>query len=291
MATGRSLIVLTEDFVRGARLLGVARLLLVGTVVAGCGAIGGNPPAGQNPGGGRPATTVTVAKATNGPISQVIGFTGSVQAADTVNVVPVISGRITKLNVDVGSTVKAGDLIAELDKSTLNAQVGQAQAGVDAANVKLSQIQAGARPESVAAAQSNAQAAQAKLDAIKAGARPETAGAAKANLDSARAKLAAIENGARPESDAVAKANLDAAKANLDRAKAQLQQLLDGPTPDQVVSSQLSLEHAKNAVVSSQANRDGQCNPKNPGFVCETAQDRKSTRLNSSHSSISYAVF
>src|SRR5258706_5226359 len=184
--------------VRRVRLVDVARLALVGTVVVGCGVVGGGPAAQTNQ-GGRPATVVTVAKATTGSIAQTIGYTGSVQSTDSVNVVPVTSGRVVSLKVDVGSAVKAGDLIAQLDQSTLNAQVEQAQAGVTVASVKLAQIQAGARPETVAAAQANADSAQSKLDAIKAGARPETVAQAQANLDTAKSKLATVLAGPRPE--------------------------------------------------------------------------------------------
>ena len=246
---------------------GIARLAVVAAVLVGCAAPGGGGggPGGQPNPAVRPAVAVTVAKAAVGAISQNIGYSGSVQAADNVNVVPTISGRITKLTVDIGSTVKAGDLIAQLDKSTLNAQVSQAMAGVAAANVKLDQVKAGARPETVAAAQANAQGAQAKLDAAKAGGRPEAIGVAKANLSSAEAKLAAIRAGARPENVAVAKANLQGAQSKL-------QQLLDGPTPDQVAAARLQLEQSKDALAATQATKDGQCNPRNPAYQCEAAQ-------------------
>lgn len=250
--------------VKDGRFFDVARLLVVGTVVVGCSAIGGGPPA-QSAGGGRAATVITVAMVTTGPISQTIGYNGTVQAADTVNVAPVISGRVMKLNVDIGSSVKAGDVIAELDKSTLNAQVAQAQSAVDAANVKVEVIKAGARPEAIAAAQASAASAQAKLDAVKNGARSETVAVARSAVDTARAKLAAIQAGARPESVAVAKANVNAAQAKL-------QQLLDGATPDQVASAQLSVEQSKNTLFSAQTTRDGQCAPRNPSYVCQAAQ-------------------
>ncbi len=242
--------------------LGVAGALVVGCSSLGIG--GTTPNANPNP-GARPGTTVSVAKAVEGPITQVVAYSGTVQPADSVNLVPKISGRITKLNVDVGSKVKAGDVIAELDKASLEAQVAQAQAGVDAAKVKLEQIKAGARPEAVAAAEATARAAKAHADALQAGARPEAVAVAKANLDAARAKLAAMQAGPRPETVAQAKANLDAAQAKL-------QQLKDGPTPDQVRAAELAVDQAKNALASAQANKDGQCNPKNPAYQCEAAQ-------------------
>lgn len=251
---------------RGSHLVTLGKLVLASALVTGCGALGGNPPSNPGNAGVRPATVVTVAKAVTGPISQEIGYTGTVQAADSVNVAPLISGRITKLTVNVGSSVKAGDLIAELDKSTLNAQVEQAQTGVDAANVKLAQIQAGARPEAADAAAANARSAQAKLDAIQAGARSETVAQAKANLDAAQAKLALIQAGPRSQ-------NVATAKANLDAAVAKLQQLKSGPTSDQVAAQQLIVQQNQNSVYAANANRDGVCgNQKNPKYQCDQAQ-------------------
>ena len=207
---------------------------------------------------------VNVAKAVTRPIAQTIGYTGTVQPADTVSVVPVTSGQIVALKVDVGSTVKTGDIIAQLDSSTLTAQVGHAQAGVNVASVKLAQILAGARPEAVAVAQANVDTAQSKLDAIQAGGRPEAVGEAQANLDTANSKLAAILAGPRPE-------NVANAKANLDSAKSKLKQLMDGPTPDQVAASKLSVEQAKNLLYSSQITREGTCGKASSGG-CQAGQ-------------------
>src|SRR5438309_673363 len=94
---------------QGSRL--VVRLLLTGlaaTLVVGCAAlgIGGNAP-NAGPGlAGRQGTTVSVAKVGLGPITQTVAYSGSVQAGDSVSLVPKTAGRITKLDVDVGSAVK-----------------------------------------------------------------------------------------------------------------------------------------------------------------------------------------
>jgi HlyD family secretion protein len=250
--------------VRGVGILGVARLVVGSVLVVGCGAVGGGGTTPSGNPGGRPATVVTVDKATTGPISQVIGYNGTVQAADSVSVVPVISGRIMKLNVDVGNQVKAGDRIAQLDTATLSAQVAQAQTGVDAANTKLAQIKAGGRPEAIAAAQANVVTAQAKLDALKNGLRSQTIAEAKAVLDTVKSKLATIQAGPRPE-------NVATAKTNLATAQSKLRQLLDGPTPDQIAASKLSVEQAKNTLYSSQTSRDSTCGPNAKSTACRAA--------------------
>jgi HlyD family secretion protein len=252
------------DGVRGFGILGVARLLVGSALLVGCGAVGGGGTTPANNPVARPATAVTVKPATTGPITQVIGYNGTVQAADTVSLAPVISGRITKLSVDVGSQVKAGDLVAQLDTTTLAVQVAQAQTGVDVANTKLEQIKAGARPESVAAAQANVATAQAKLDALKNGSRSQTVAEAKAALDTAEAKLAVVKQG--PRSEAVAEA-----KSNLETAQSKLRQLLDGPTPDQIAASKLSVQQAQDSLFSAQTSRDLVCGPSPHGASCKAS--------------------
>src|SRR6185437_7758375 len=154
---------------KSASVVRLGSIFATALLVIGCSSAGvGGAPSGAGPGGGqRPATIVSVAKVTSGPISESVSYTGSVQSSDSVSLSPQVSGRITKLNVEVGSQVKAGDDVAELDQTTLQAQVAQAQASLDAAKVKLEQIQAGARPEAIQAANANAQIAQSKLTVIQ----------------------------------------------------------------------------------------------------------------------------
>lgn len=215
----------------------LASLVLLGLAVSACRPTAPNVAAGPTP-TPRPAV-VDVATVKRGSIESTLTYSGSVQASLQINVVPKISGRIQKLNVSVGSVVKAGDVIAELDTSALEPQLEQAQAALTAA--------------------------QTKLDQMKAGPRSETVAQARANLAAAEARLAAIKDGPRPETVAQAKANLDAAKAKLAQLKA-------GPTPDQVKAAQLAVDQAKNALFAAQVQKDGACNPRNPDFMCKSAQ-------------------
>jgi HlyD family secretion protein len=57
--------------------------------------------------------------------------TGALIAANQVNLAFKTSGTLTKLNVTLGNTVKAGDLLAELDSSTQQLQLTQAQQALD----------------------------------------------------------------------------------------------------------------------------------------------------------------
>ncbi|MCL5109629.1 MAG: biotin/lipoyl-binding protein [Chloroflexi bacterium] len=60
-----------------------------------------------------------------------------------------MAGRVPKLYVDVGSAVKASDVLAGLEQDALAAQVDQAKAGLAAGEAKLAGSEAGARPSRV----------------------------------------------------------------------------------------------------------------------------------------------
>ena len=116
----------------------------------------GGPPGGA----GIVVRTQPVAQ---GPMSTVLSYAGAVQANQQVSVVPRASGIVTDIPVDVGSAVHKGDTLATLDQGALPAQLLQAQAALLSARAKLAQVEAGAKPEDVAAANAQLEQAQIKL--------------------------------------------------------------------------------------------------------------------------------
>lgn len=79
-------------------------------------------------------TTDTIEK---GNISNTITATGTLEATNTVVVGTQVSGVIEKLYVDFNSIVKKGQLIAELDKSTLQSSMENAEADLEKANASF----------------------------------------------------------------------------------------------------------------------------------------------------------
>lgn len=75
--------------------------------------------------------TVTI-----GSVSNTITATGTLEATNTVVVGTQVSGVIEKLYVDFNTIVKKGQLIAELDKSTLQSSLENAQADLDNAQAE-----------------------------------------------------------------------------------------------------------------------------------------------------------
>ena len=71
-----------------------------------------------------------------GSLSNTITATGTLEATNTVVVGTQVSGVIEKLYVDFNTVVKKGQLIAELDKSTLQSSLETAQADLDKAQAE-----------------------------------------------------------------------------------------------------------------------------------------------------------
>src|SRR5512140_2848145 len=95
-------------------------------------------------GRGKPADDLITATADRADLVQAVSATGSVtaQTGAQVQIGSQITGVIKRLYADVGSDVKKGELIAELDLPDLDAAVKQAQAGVVLSRRQLSEQQA-----------------------------------------------------------------------------------------------------------------------------------------------------
>src|ERR1700744_3346557 len=81
--------------------------------------------------------TVVAEKPTNGYITQSVTATGKIEPVDTVTVGTQVSGIIKYLYVDFNSKVKKGQLIAELDKSLLQATLDQYNGSLQNAKSQL----------------------------------------------------------------------------------------------------------------------------------------------------------
>ena len=77
------------------------------------------------------------AKVVRGSVNNSVTATGAVQAIKTVAVGTQVSGVINKLYADFNSVVKKGELLAELDKTPLLAQLDNAQASLDDAKSEV----------------------------------------------------------------------------------------------------------------------------------------------------------
>ena len=152
-----------------------------------------------------------------------------------------VPGRIETLNVDEGDRVRAGQVLASLEKIYFEDTLAQMRAQLGQSEANYEKMKAGNRPEEIAQARAlvaerDATLTNAKITRNRAEALLKTpAGSQKtfddalaaerqadASLNSAREALRLQEIGFRTEDIALAKAQLDERKANLQTAERQL---------------------------------------------------------------------
>lgn len=101
-----------------------------GTAPAAGGA-GGARPAGGAAGGGRGPVGVEAERAHPMAITEEVFAVGNLRANESVTIRPEIAGRVVRIGFTEGALVRKGDLLVELDRSVLLAQVEQARAELD----------------------------------------------------------------------------------------------------------------------------------------------------------------
>lgn len=133
------------------------------------------------------AVVYTTESVVRGDIENLVTATGTLQPRDYVDVGAQVSGQLKKLHVDVGSEVKAGDLLADIDATVYAAKVDatraqlrnqQAQLLEREAQLKLAEInykrqqnllkEDATTTESLESAEANLKSAQAQLNALQA---------------------------------------------------------------------------------------------------------------------------
>lgn len=82
-------------------------------------------------------TSVKVAKAVKGRIETSVSISGRLSAISEATIVPKASGRVESIPVTVGSSVKTGDLLIQLERSDYVSQVNAAEAALEMAQSRL----------------------------------------------------------------------------------------------------------------------------------------------------------
>jgi len=99
-----------------------------------------------------------------------------------------IGGMVDKVPVAVGSQVKAGQVLAQLDSKNLELSLAQADANLAVAQARLNQAKRGPTADDIATAQQAVKSAQAAYDKLLKP-DPNDLAAAKADLDKAQAAI------------------------------------------------------------------------------------------------------
>lgn len=167
-------------------------------------------------------------KIERGSITATVAATGGLQATVQVDVGSQVSGIIQKINVDYNSKVKKGEVIAQIDPRTFQAQVDQDKASLQAARAEL--------------ANAVASVEQAKADIANTAAAVLTA---KANAAKARSQLANdstnyVRYQQLRQQDLVSQSDLDNSRTTFETSRASYEATLA-----QVTSSQAQLESSE----------------------------------------------
>ena len=78
-----------------------------------------------------PKTTYTTADVTKGTLTQTVSVTGKVNPNEQIDLTFKTTGILKSINVDVGDSVKSGQILATIDTGTLESQLRQAEAQVE----------------------------------------------------------------------------------------------------------------------------------------------------------------
>jgi RND family efflux transporter MFP subunit len=217
------------------------------------------------------AAAVRIGKAVRGDLTGVAAFSAQIQTRGAVAVIPRVSATLLKLDVDVGSKVRAGDTLAELDHADLDQQVLAAQAAQADAEAKLAELKAGPKPEVLAAAQANYNAAAARVKTLQSARDNADIPTLDQRVKDAQAAVQAAQAALQPDAQAVSEA--DAAvqtaqtkvneiqsdptkskdQAAVNAAKADLQKAQDAATKARTPKgTQAAVTQAQNELVAAQ---------------------------------------
>lgn len=155
-----------------------------------------------------------------GNLAESATASGQVEAQREAALSLTSSGVVEQINVAVGDTVAAGDLLVQLETAALQRAVLSAQADVAIAQANLGNLLDGASDAELAAAEAAVSSAQIRLDTLLAGPTTEEITASQASVDAAQANMWSA-SGRLQATYEVSDSDILSAQADLDAALAQ----------------------------------------------------------------------
>ena len=178
---------------------------------------------------------VEVAAAELGSVENTFVLDGTVEAETEVDVASKIAGKVRRVNFKEGDWVDRSDLVAELDRDEVVAQVNQARASLAAAKLNVGKardshkLQTVSTDTSVDQAEANLAVARARLRQAQTGIQitdddvATSVVSAEESVRQVQARLDVLMAGSRTQEKAIAKEQVAQAKANMDTAKRDLE--------------------------------------------------------------------
>ena len=185
--------------------------------------------------------------------------TGQIEPLRKVDVKSKAGGRILRLFVEEGATIRQGQILATIDPQEINSQVAALRAQLSASQARL------------AAARTNVGYQQSQtstgIDQYR-----QNLAAAKARLQSAQAEAQAQPT-LTQESIDIAQSNLDAARAQLKAQQDSLNLMAQSTHPNTVVSAQAAYDQARSQHTNALKNVRRQQQLLTKGFVSQQVVD------------------
>ena len=240
----------------------------------------------QQFGGARAAASpdYEVVPLTRGDITSIVSASGTVLPERQTNLTLQTGGTITKVSVQAGDRVSAGQALVQLDTKDLELALRQSQIGQRQAEAQFQQLKAGPNPVDVASAQAALASAQAAYQQVLNGTDADRLAAARAQVEQARVVLDQAQQmydkvkdvpgvGMLPQSLQLQQATISyetaqasyrvttrgadqaqvaASQAQVAQAQAALDRLQRGPIKEQLDVAQATVDQARLAVEQAQ---------------------------------------
>lgn len=116
---------------------------------------------------GRGEIPVQVTPAVRADLTYYFNATGDISPLMQVDLISKVSGYLEKINVNLGESVRQGQVIAQIDRSDFLYKVREMEAKVAQAKAALDEIEAGTRSEDVRQAEEAVKQAQSRFDNAK----------------------------------------------------------------------------------------------------------------------------
>lgn len=166
---------------------------------------------------GKTTTQYTTAAVTRGKIIQTVNEVGTVKASKEIDLNFLNTGQIQKMNIKIGDSVKSGQVLAELDYSSLLISQKELQANLDISISNYNKLVAGASAEEIAIARASEQQAKAAYESAQ-NELIKTKGAVLESVSQAQKNLKDLEDSTSNDVTTYEQA-ITSAKTNLDNAK------------------------------------------------------------------------
>ncbi len=230
----------------------------------------------------KPQPVYTTVDLKQGTLIQTVTEVGTVKASKELELNFAATGRVNKVSAKVGDTVKAGQVLMELDLSPLLLREKEASSSLEVARANLNKLLAGATPQEIAIAEGQLSQAKSSYQAATEDLQKARESAAE-NISQATKKLADLES-----SDSInitpAEQAVLSAQVNLDNIKSSTQQAIENSRYNVLVTAEARISTGNNAIdyvnrLLSDNDLDNTFSNKNTTFETKTKEAYNAAQL------------